>query len=210
MKLSFVALALLATRATAIPVTSDDATDSQITHGPANSIVKNTLATGELLSLGKRGEEGDDQSTHDSFEVRDILGVLKTAPAEVLPLLLQELPIALEELPKEVLDKLKSLPVVSLTPELLSKLGSLAPVKRDAAADVGGLVAPVESLLKELLGTVEKIAKGGTKELSKELSDALSLLKGILGEILKSDNKSLDKEILDKASGLKNSLDSLE
>ena len=96
MKLSFVALALLAARATAIPVAGDNAADSQTTHG--------------------------------SLEVPDILGVLTTAPAEALPLLLQEIPISLKELPKEVLDKLKSLPLGSLPPKLLGELTSLAHV----------------------------------------------------------------------------------
>ena len=96
MKLSFVALALLAARATAIPVAGDNAADSQTTHG--------------------------------SLEVPDILGVLTTAPAEALPLLLQEIPISLKELPKEVLDKLKSLPLGSLPPKLFGELTSLAHV----------------------------------------------------------------------------------
>ena len=96
MKLSFVALALLAARATAIPVAGDNAADSQTTHG--------------------------------SLEVRDILDVLKTVPAEALPLLLQEIPINLKELPKEVLDKLKSLPLGSLPPKLFGELTNLAHV----------------------------------------------------------------------------------
>ena len=101
-----------------------------------------------------------------------------------------------------------NLPLDKVMNKVLALLDGLLGT-RDTAADVGGFVTPVEGLLKELFGTVEDLLEDGTKALSKELSDTLSLLKDLLGKILKSDNKNLNENTLIKVSALNNSLNNL-
>lgn len=200
MKFSFVAVALLAARATAIPVAAGDAAGSQDTHGalglpgtdaltglaeklgvPVEALLEQLLGALKGVVPVKRGEEGGEPVNKNTLV--DVDAANNSLNYLNLPL-------------DKVMNK-----VLALLDGLLGK--------RDTAADVGGFVTPVEGLLKELFGTVEDLLEDGTKALSKELSDTLSLLKDLLGKILKSDNKNLNENTLIKVSALNNSLNNL-
>lgn len=251
MKFSFVAVALLAARASAIPVAADDAAGTQNTHGalglpgtealtglasklgvPVEALAGQILGAVSSLLHVKRDGEGDDQVTHGS------LGGLPGT--DILTHLASKLGLPVETLIAQVLGAAHSLVPVKRGEEgvvpatentvvdvdaannfvndlhvslgnVLDKLFTLLSglLKRDATANIASFAAPAEGLLKELLGTVDHIVKGGAKEVSKELKDTLSLLKGILGKILKSSNTYLDENTLIKVSVLNQALNNL-
>ena len=231
MKFSFVAVALLAARATAIPVAAGDAAGSQDTHGalglpgtdaltglaeklgvPVEALLEQLLgALKGVVPVKRDGSEGDDQATHGS------LGLPGT---DALTGLAEKLGV----------------PVEALLEELLGALKGVVPVKRDGSEGTNALTklseklgVPVEALLKKILrdlngvphfergedllkavlGTVEDLLEGNTKALTQEVLYPLWRLEDLLGKIIKSDDKNLNENILIKVSALNNTLNNV-
>ena len=232
MKFSFVAVALLAARATAIPVAAGDAAGSQDTHGalglpgtdaltglaeklgvPVEALLEQLLGALKGVVPVKRdgSEEGEDKVTHGS------LGLPGT---DALTGLAEKLGV----------------PVEALLEELLGALKGVVPVKRDGSEGTNALTklseklgVPVEALLKKILrdlngvphfergedllkavlGTVEDLLEGNTKALTQEVLYPLWRLEDLLGKIIKSDDKNLNENILIKVSALNNTLNNV-